>query len=120
MTAILFDTLKMVETLQAGGFGDQQARGVTTALGDDATVAQVAIRGDVMDLDIGMKHDFDAFRAEGRADFDAFKTEIRRDFEVFKTEIRRDLGALEQRMTIKTRHHDAGHDRCAVRGPALL
>jgi hypothetical protein len=32
MTAILFDTLKMLETLQAGGFGDQQARGVTLPL----------------------------------------------------------------------------------------
>jgi hypothetical protein len=112
MTAILFDTLKMAEALQAGGFSDQQARAVTNALGDAATVAQVATRGDVMDLGIGMKHDFDTFRAERRADsdafkaeiraeFGAFKTEIRHGFEMFKTEIRRDLSALEQRMTIK-------------------
>jgi hypothetical protein len=123
MTAVLFDTLKMVETLQAGGFSDQQARAMTNALGDAATVAQVATRGDVMDLGIGMKHDFDALRAEIRADseafkaeirahsaafkaeiraeFEAFKTEVRHDLEAFKIEIRRDLGALEQRMTIK-------------------
>ena len=74
-----------------------------------------------MDLDIGMKHDFDAFRAEGRADFDAFKTEIRRDFEVFKTEIRRDLGALEQRMTIKLGTMMLAMTGVLfVRGPALL
>jgi hypothetical protein len=113
----------MVETLQAGGFSDQQARAMTNALGDTATVAQVATRGDVMDLGIGMKHDFetfraerrahsdafkaeikydfDTFRAETRADFDAFRAKIEHDFEMFRTEIRRDLSALEQRMTIK-------------------
>jgi hypothetical protein len=91
MIAIPFDTLKMVETLQAGGLSDQQARAVTTALGNAGTVAQVATRGDVMELGIGMKHDFDRFRAESRADFDAFKSEIRHEFDAFKTEVRHDF-----------------------------
>jgi hypothetical protein len=60
MNTVLFDTLKMVETLQAGGFTDQQARARTSALGDAATVAAIATRSDVLDLGIGMKHDFEA------------------------------------------------------------
>ena len=90
MSAVLFDTLKMVETLQAGGFTDQQARAMTTALGDAATVAAVATRGDVMDLGIGIKHDFDTFKAG-----------IRRDFDALKAGVKADIAASEQRMTIR-------------------
>jgi hypothetical protein len=109
---VLFDTLKMAETLQAGGFSDQQARAMTQALGEAATIANVATRGDVLDLGIGMKHDFEAFKTEMRTDFLAFKAEMRTDFSAFKTEMRtgfsafqtemkHDLGSLEQRMTIR-------------------
>jgi hypothetical protein len=90
MPAVLFDTPKMVETLAAGGFTDQQARAMTQALGDAATVANVATRGDAMDLGIGMKHDFDAFEAK-----------IKHDFDTFKAEMKQDLTSLEQRMTIR-------------------
>ncbi len=75
MVAVLFDTLKMVETLEAGGFTGQQARAMTAALGDAATVADVATRGDLMDMGLGLKHDIDA--------------------------VRTDLVSLEQRMTIR-------------------
>jgi hypothetical protein len=52
---------------------------MTQALGDAATVANVATRADVMDLGIGMKHDFEAFKAE----------------------MKHDLASLEQRMIIR-------------------
>ncbi len=101
MNTVLFDTLKMVETLQAGGFTDQQARAMTSALGDAATVAAVATRSDVMDLGIGMKHDFETFKIDMKHDFDAFKIDMKHDFDAFKIDVKHDLAALEQRMTIK-------------------
>lgn len=42
MTPILFDTLKMFDTLRAGGFTDQQARTLTYAILDTFAGALVA------------------------------------------------------------------------------
>jgi hypothetical protein len=95
MPAIAFDTLKMVETLEAGGFTDQQARAVVTALGDAATVANVATRADLLDLGIGLKHDIEDFKTEVKHDIDAFKTEVKHDIDAFKTEVKHDIDVLK-------------------------
>ena len=51
MTAVPFDTLKLAEQLQSGGFTTEQARAAVSALAEAASVAELATKRDLIDLE---------------------------------------------------------------------
>lgn len=57
MTAITFDTLKVLETLKASGFNEAQAKGIVTILREaqDARMEDLATKQDVAVLRHNMK-----------------------------------------------------------------
>jgi hypothetical protein len=52
MTAVTFDTLQFVKNLQSKGFKPEQAEGISDALKDVMTVAEVATKHDIKELEI--------------------------------------------------------------------
>jgi hypothetical protein len=79
MTAVPFDTLKLADRLQAGGFNAEQARTFASALADAASSAEVATKPDLSAMEISIK----------------------RDMSALETALKRDLVDLEQRVTIR-------------------
>ncbi|MDR1350622.1 MAG: CCDC90 family protein [Zoogloeaceae bacterium] len=57
MTAITFDTLQFVKNLQSKGFKPEQAEGISDALKDVMTVAEVATTHDLKELEKSIKQD---------------------------------------------------------------
>lgn len=51
MSAIPFDTLKLSERLQAGGFTAEQARAAASALAEAASSADIATKADLLSLE---------------------------------------------------------------------
>ena len=55
MNAVTFDTLAIVKNLQARGFRPEQAEGITEALKDALTVAEIATKSDIRELRLEFK-----------------------------------------------------------------
>ncbi|GHU31200.1 hypothetical protein AGMMS50256_19320 [Betaproteobacteria bacterium] len=68
MVAITFDTHQFVKDLQAKGFNPEQAEGISNALKNIMTVAEVATTRDLKELEITLKADFEIKLAETKAD----------------------------------------------------
>jgi hypothetical protein len=51
MTAVPFDTLKLADRLDAGGFTPEQARTFASALVEAASGAELATKGDLVNLE---------------------------------------------------------------------
>lgn len=51
MTTVTFDTLQFVKNLQAKGFRPEQAEGISDALKDVMTVAEIATKHDLKELE---------------------------------------------------------------------
>nr|WP_294526868.1 hypothetical protein [uncultured Rhodopila sp.] len=86
MTAVPFDTLKLADRLQAGGFDAEQACTISSALADAAASSDIATKQDVGAL---------------KQDLSALETSVRRDLSALETTFKRDLVDLEQRVTIR-------------------
>lgn len=86
MAAVPFDTLKLADRLQAGGFNAEQARTFSSALADAASSADIATKQDVSAL---------------KLDLSALETSVKRDLSALETSVKRDLVDLEQRVTIR-------------------
>lgn len=56
MTTITFDTHQLVKELKAKGFSNDQAEGINDALKNAMTVAEVATRRDLNELETNLKH----------------------------------------------------------------
>ncbi|MBF0283137.1 MAG: DUF1640 domain-containing protein [Magnetococcales bacterium] len=52
MTAVTFDTMRLVESLQSAGFDETQAKGITAAIREaqETRLDDVATKGDVVEL----------------------------------------------------------------------
>lgn len=57
MSAITFDTHQLVKELESKGFSQAQAEGINDALKNAMTVAEVATRRDLKELEATMRHD---------------------------------------------------------------
>ena len=68
MTAITFDGLKFVQTLQEGGFDETQAKSVARAFKDAQREADVATRADIQHLEQRMENLIAQTAAETRAE----------------------------------------------------
>ena len=51
MTAVPFDTLKLADRLQSGGFSAEQSRAAASALADAMAGAELATKADLRDLE---------------------------------------------------------------------
>ncbi len=63
MSVVLFDTLKLADRLQTGGFTPKQAHTFSSALAD-AFQDQVATKSDIADLKVSMSIELDKFKSE--------------------------------------------------------
>ncbi len=54
MSTISFDTHQLVQSLKAKGFSDDQAEGINDALKNALTVAEVATRRDLKELELNL------------------------------------------------------------------
>ncbi len=75
MSIVTFDTLKFVETLEKAGVSREQASAMATAVRDSHDAAELATKGDLRELDTGLRHEI--------------------------SDLRQEIKLLEQRMTIK-------------------
>jgi hypothetical protein len=70
--AVLFDTLKLAERLEAAGMGQAQARGVAAAIaeaasGDVATKADIEMmRGEIRESELRLRTEIEKVRTESR------------------------------------------------------
>jgi len=71
MSALTFDTLKFVKTLEAAGVPESQAEAFSTAVRESHEAADVATRGDIADLrhemkelETGLRHEISDVRHE--------------------------------------------------------
>ena len=69
MNAVTFDTLAIVKNLQARGFRPEQAEGITEALKDALTVAEIATKSDIRET----KSDIRELRLEFKAEIAPLK-----------------------------------------------
>ena len=67
MAAVAFDTLKMVDQLQAGGFSPEQARAASSAFAEAMSGAELATKHDLQATESRLQHEIVVVRAEAKA-----------------------------------------------------
>jgi DNA-binding transcriptional MerR regulator len=80
MTTVTFDTHEFIKRLEAKGFQTEQAEGVTEALKEALTVAEIATKRDLKDVEAALKRDIreldnkiEALRLEVKAEIAPLK-----------------------------------------------
>jgi hypothetical protein len=79
MSAVPFDTLKLADRLQAGGFTPEQARTVASALADVASSADLGTKADVLALPVDVQNlaaDIQNLAAATKGDLAALETRL--------------------------------------------
>ena len=91
MSAVPFDTHAIVKTLQTKGFEVEQAEGITDALKDALTVAEIATKHDLQELQGATRRDLQELREATQRDIrelrEATESQIRELRLEFKAEI---------------------------------
>ncbi len=67
MAAVAFDTLTMVDQLQAGGFSPEQARAASSAFAEAMSGAELATKHDLQATESRLQHEIVVVRAEAKA-----------------------------------------------------
>jgi hypothetical protein len=67
MAAVAFDTLKMVDQLQAGGFSPEQARAASSAFAEAMSGAELTTKHDLQATESRLQHEIVVVRAEAKA-----------------------------------------------------
>lgn len=122
MNAVVFDTLKLSQKLEAAGFTTAQAQGAAAAIADtftedlatrrdlkdleaalraDIKELDAALRADIKALDIALRTDIKALDTALRTEMRELETRLRNDIQVFRAETQAGLRDLENRMTIR-------------------
>jgi phenylalanyl-tRNA synthetase alpha subunit len=95
MSALVpFDTLKFVETLEAGGFTHVQAKAAAQAFAD-ATGEELATKSDLASTRGELKAEITATRAELKAEIAAVKAELKTEIAAVRTELKTDIAAVK-------------------------
>jgi len=97
MAVVAFDTLKLADRLQAGGFTADQARAAASAFADAMVDSDLATKVDLAAVKAELKADIAAVKAELKADIAAVNAELKADVAAVKA----DLIALESRLEAK-------------------
>jgi hypothetical protein len=74
MSAVPFDTLKLAERLEAGGFTAEQSRIFASALAEAASTADLATKGDLANL--ATKADINELKIATKADISELKADL--------------------------------------------
>ncbi len=101
MTAVPFDTLKLADRLEAGGFTAEQARTFAATLAEAASGAELATKADVSGSETALRRDLVALETAVKSDVDQLRTAVKSDIDQLRTMVKSDLVDLEQRMTIR-------------------
>jgi hypothetical protein len=108
VNAVPFDTLKLAERLQAGGFTQDQARAAAAAFADVVTGADLATRQDIVNLgqivsslEQGTKRDLLSLEQGTKRDLLSLEQGTKRDLLSLEQRLRQDMLLLEQRLTIR-------------------
>jgi len=64
MSAVTFDTLKFVETLQEAGVDNHVAKAISKAVRDSHEAADLVTKGDLREMELRMEAKHEALRAE--------------------------------------------------------
>jgi len=64
MSAVTFDTLKFVETLEEAGVENKVAKAISTAVRDSYDAADLATKADLREMELRMDAKYEALRAE--------------------------------------------------------
>ena len=97
---VAFDALEFVETLQASGFNEEQAKGMAGAIrrAQDAHLEELATKHDIdlvrRDIDL-VRRDTQEMEANLKRDMREMETNLRRDMGEMETNLRRDMGEME-------------------------
>jgi len=62
--AVTFDTLKFVQTLESAGIDREQASALAAAVRDSQDAADVATKGDLREMELGLRNDIDLVRKD--------------------------------------------------------
>lgn len=68
MSAVPFDTLKLADRLEAGGFTSQQSRSAASAFAEAMSGAELTTKGDLRELEARLEGTIKATVAEAKAD----------------------------------------------------
>jgi len=91
MAVVAFDTLKLADKLQAGGFTAEQARTAASAFAEAVSGADLATKADLNTVEAGLKAEIAAFRAEVKAEITALRTESKADLKAGLAETKSDV-----------------------------
>lgn len=97
MAAVAFDTLKMVDRLQAGGFSADQARAASTAFAEAMSGAELATKPDLLAVEARLQHEIVVVRAEARAAEQRLEARI----DAAEQRLEAKIDAVEQRLEAK-------------------
>ena len=64
MTAVPFDTLKLADRLQAGGFTPEQSRAAASALAEAMSGADLVTKGDLRETELRLDTKIEAARSD--------------------------------------------------------
>jgi gas vesicle protein len=90
--SVAFDTLKFVETLEAGGF-DRRARAAAEAFAE-ATSQELATKTDLAALEKGLAGKIDSVRAELKSEIAEFRAELKSEIAEFRAELKSEIAEV--------------------------
>jgi hypothetical protein len=95
MAVVAFDTLKLADRLEAGGFTAIQARTAAGAFADAMSESDLATKADLGEAKTDLKTDIAAVKAELKGDIAAVKAELKSDIAAVKAELKGDIAGLK-------------------------
>ena len=126
MTAVPFDTLKLADRLQSGGFSAEQARTVAGALAEAVTGSEIATKQDLANLATkdelrAVKADVQAVKADIQAvktDIQALRAEVKADIQGVRSELQAGLAETKAEI-LKWMVGTIGVQTAAILGAAI-
>lgn len=97
--SVAFDTLKFVETLEAGGFDRRQARAAAEAFAE-ATSQELATKSDLAALEKGLAARIDSVRTELKSEIAEFRAELKSEIAGVRSELKSEI--VEVRAELKS------------------
>jgi len=94
MAVVAFDTLKLADRLQAGGFSFDQARTAASAFADALSGTDLATKGDLTAAESRLENRIDAVKAELKAEIAAVESRLDNKIDLAKAELKTEMQAI--------------------------
>ncbi|MCG6552435.1 MAG: CCDC90 family protein [Candidatus Magnetominusculus sp. LBB02] len=93
MAAVLFDTLKVVESLKSSGFSDEQARGLSEAFKttQETSIEGLATKSGLEKVRLALKSDIETVKLELTAEIEKVRLELKAEIEKVNLELRAEI-----------------------------